>query len=211
VAWWGLSTPKNGARAPLVLSGPRTDFPRSRLAVYGFAMSGIQLVIFAYTAVFLVDEVRVTPQVAGFGIAVMLGAGSAGRLLWGALSDRSGDRIRVLQLTATGSALVLAALPFAPGAAIWPVLFGIGLCSVGWNGVFLALVAESAGPRGVGHASSFVLTFMYSGSILLPPLLGIFIADAGNASWAWLWAGAAGGAAVAALVMLLPRPARGGW
>jgi MFS family permease len=201
VAWWGISTRTTHDRRPLVLAGGVVEIERSRLAFFAFVMSGTQLVLFTYTAVYLVDEVRLSPQLAGIGLTVVLAAGMVGRLLWGAVSDRSGDRIRVLRLTAWGSALVLLLLPFAPGPVVWPALLAVGLGIIGWNGAFLALVAESAGARGVGRATSSVYTFVYGGSIALPPLFG-FVFEA--TSWGWFWALAALGAGVSGLALRHP-------
>jgi MFS family permease len=201
VAWWGMSTRTTNDRKPLVLRDPVTKVNRRGLAFYGFMMSGTQLLVFAYTAVFLVDHVSWSPQVAGVGLTVVLAAGTLGRVGWGAVSDRDGDRVRVLQIAASGSALAMLLLPFVSGFAIWLILLAVGLCTVGWNGAFLALVAESAGARGVGRATSSVYTFVYAGSIALPPLLGFVVTAT---SWRWFWLIAATGAALSAAVIRIP-------
>jgi MFS family permease len=190
VACWGFATHTRGARKPLVLNDRTISLRRSRLGLYGFAMSGIQLTIFGYTAVYLVDHAGFSPQRAGAGLAVALASGTAGRVVWGILSDRARDRLRILQLVAGGSAVVLAVLPFASHATIWPLLVVLGFCSVGWNGVFNAVVAESSGAVGVSRATSAILPFLFGGAILMPPLLGL-VADQTSWSVFW-WVGAAG-------------------
>jgi MFS family permease len=161
-------------------------------------MAGVQLSIFAYATVYLVDEVGVTPRRAGVGLAALLAAGSVGRIAWGVVSDRAHDRVVVLQVAAGASALALAAVPLARGELVWCVLLVIGVCSVGWNGAFHAVVVESAGADGVGRASSFALAFLYAGSIVLPPLLG-GVMELG--SWAWFWGLTAAGAALSAAAL----------
>jgi predicted MFS family arabinose efflux permease len=198
VAAWGLATRPADARTPLLLTDRVVRIRRSRLAVYGFAMAGVQLSIFAYATVYLVDEVGVTPRRAGVGLAALLAAGSVGRIAWGLVSDRAHDRVVVLQVAAGASALALAAVPLARGELVWCVLLVIGVCSVGWNGAFHAVVVESAGADGVGRASSFALAFLYAGSIVLPPLLG-GVMELG--SWGWFWGLTAVGAGVSAAAL----------
>jgi MFS family permease len=203
VAWFGFRTRTTSDRRPLVLSDRTVDVRRRRLAVYGFVMSGTQLLILAYTAVYLVDGVGVSPQAAGVGLALVLCGATAGCLVWGTISDRSRGRLQVLQVTAAASGLMLLLLPFAPRPAIWPVLLVLGFCAASWNGMFLTVVAESAGPRGVGRAISFVFIFMYAGCVSLPPLFG-FVVE--GVSWRWFWLIAAGGALTSALsLQRMPR------
>jgi MFS family permease len=196
MAAWGFATRAHGSREPLVLAERTISLRRGRLGLYGFAMSGVQLTIFGYATVYLVDEVGFSPELAGVGFAVALAAGSVGRIGWGIVSDRARDRLRVLQLVSAGSMLVLSLFPFASSVTVWPLLVALGLCSIGWNGVFQAVVAESAGVAGIARATAYVLPFLFVGAIVVPPLLG-FVVD--RASWSWFWWAGALGAAVAAL------------
>jgi predicted MFS family arabinose efflux permease len=198
VGCWGFAKRESAVREPLVLADRTISVRRSRLAFYAFWMAGIQLAILGYTAVYLVDHQGFSPQRAGLALSLALAAGTVGRLVWGAVSDWSRDRIRILQLAAGGSALVLLFMPLATTALIWPLVVVAGFCSVGWNGMFLTVTAESAGPGGVGRASSFILPFFYAGSICLPPLLGLVVE---HASWTWFWLIGAGGSALAGLVL----------
>ena len=94
----------------------------------------------------------------------------------------------------------LALLASDPGsAAIWPLIAVTGFAIVGWNGAYHALVAERAGPGGVGRASGDALFFVFAGSVAVPPLLGL-LADA-TGSWQPLWAAAAAGVAVAGVTL----------
>lgn len=204
VAAWGFTTRAQGSREPLVLVERTISLRRSRLGVYGFAMSGVQLTIFGYATVYLVDHMHFSPELAGVGLAVALAAGSVGRITWGVTSDRVRDRLRILRVVAGGSALVLTLFPFASSVTVWPLLVVLGFCSIGWNGVFQAVVAESAGVAGVARASAFVLPFLFTGAIVMPPLLGVVV---DQVSWAWFWwAGAAG--ALLAVVAFGLGPAR---
>jgi predicted MFS family arabinose efflux permease len=197
VALWGFQTRTRAPAQRIVLAGVNRPVGRVRLGFFGFAMSGVQLALFGYLAIYLVDVRDVSPQVAGVALALTLGAGGVGRVGWGALSDRLGTRTRVLRGVAVGSALSLAAVPLVSDAILWPLLALVGGCCVGWNGVFHALVAESAGPVGVAHATAFAFAFLYAGSIVFPPVLGLAVE---TLSWTAFWGVAAVAVAGAAVL-----------
>lgn len=206
VAAWGLRQRRHGIREPLVLAGRTISLSRSRLGLYGFAMIGIQLAIFGYVTVYLVDDLGFSAQLAGVGLAVALGAGTVGRIVWGLASDRSSDRLRVLRAAAVGSAVGLLLIPLSSTLTIWPLLLILGFCSVGWNGMYQAVVAESGGAAGVGRATTLILPFTYSGTILVPPLLGLVVE---LSSWDWFWwVGAATAGSAAAAARMGRRPAQ---
>lgn len=199
VAGWGLRAhvpasarrPGGGGRA-----GGRPRLHR-RLAIYGFAMAGVQIAIFGYITVYLVDEKSFTPVLAGAAVSVALMAGTVGRLLLGAVSDRLAHRrAACLIWAAAGAGASLVLLVTAPPWAVWPVLALLGFCAAGWNGVFHTIVAESAAPESAGRVSAVALFFVYAGSIATPPALGV-LADGGEA-WSLAWIAVAAVAVVAA-------------
>lgn len=198
VAVWGFALRRRGLREPLILFDRTIEMSRSRLGLYGFAMAGVQVAIFGYLTVYLVDRLGYSPGVAGLGLSVALIAGSVGRICWGMASDRSADRVRILQGISIGSAAALLLVPFAHHAMIWLLLIVVGLLSIGWNGTFHAVVAESAGAGGVGRATSFALIFLYIGNVSVPPLLG-FVID--HLSWSSFWFVEAGGGVIAAFLL----------
>jgi MFS family permease len=189
VAAWALRTPvtdplEGGVRPG---AGPGAGPAVGRgLAAYGFAMAGVQIAIFAYLTVYLVDVKGLSPALAGLGAALALAAGTVGRLLWGVVSDRLGERRAVpLAVASAGAGAALVALIAAPPWALWPVLAVIGFCAAGWNGVYHAMVADGAAPDRAGRASAIALFFVYAGSIALPPGLGLLAG--GGSSWSATW------------------------
>jgi MFS family permease len=121
-------------------------------------------------------------------------AGIAGRLLWGALSDRavaSGRKPMLLALTGTGlaSALALYAVPrSAPLAALLGVAIFAGLALVGFQGLWVTMLAEAAPPGRVGATTGFAITFVTCAVTLTPPVFGLVADLAGTyrAIWAVL-------------------------
>lgn len=162
-----------------------------RLGAYGFVMAGMQLTVLSLVAVYLVDEIAQSETTAGLGVAVLLAGATLGRVTWGWLSDRIHSRVVALQLAALGSALALVLIPPAgdnPG--LWLLLFGLGFCSVGWNGVWIAAAAESVPPTAVGQATAVVLAFAFAGGFLLPPTFGKIVDVLSSWPTTWLIAGA---------------------
>lgn len=147
-----------------------------RAYVFGFLMGGVQVTIFTFLAVYLVDDRSMTPQQAGAWLALLLGGGLVGRIAWGWSSDRLHlDRGRVLQATALLSAAALALLPWAWDAALPGVLVVIGLCAVGWNGVYIASVTEAAAPGAVGLVTGRSMRLVNLGAVLVPPSFGALV------------------------------------
>lgn len=176
---WGRS----GADAPLA---PRRAIRLSYAFAVGFLLAGIQVAVFVFLAIFLVDERAFDPAGAGSALALLLIGGLIGRPAWGWASDRlHHDRVRILQVAAALSATFLLLLPFAHGLLLYPVLFGIGLCSVGWNGVFLAMVTEAVSPALVGSTTGVALLLVNLGAVVVPPLVGLVVAL--GAGWSIPW------------------------
>ena len=184
-------------------SSPAPSLPPT--ALYGFVMAGVQLSVVGYLTVFLVDDQGFTPTNAGFALGAMLAAGVAGRLVWGAVSDRYfRSHATVLAMAGLGSAVGLFLLLIGTIPTLWASIVVIGFCGVGWNGVYLALVADRATLGTLGRATGSALLFIYAGVVLLPPLFGAIHEVLG--SWPGTWAIAVAMVLVATLAMVLaPR------
>lgn len=179
---------------------PRTGLRLVHAYAYGFLMAGIQVAVFILLAVYLVDERGFDPGRAGASLGVLLIGGLIGRPGWGWISDRlHHDRVRVLQLAAVLSATFLALLPLANGAWLVPVMIGVGLCSVGWNGVFLALLTEIVPANLIGSTTGVAMLLVHLGAVLLPPIVGLVAAVTGGWLLAWMFCAAATAVAVVVL------------
>lgn len=155
--------------------------------VFGFLMNGVQGTIFAFLALYLAEGRGLSTPAAGIGLSVLLVGGVVGRPFWGWLSDRMHrDRVRVLQLTALigGAALVL--LPSVPIVLEYVLLPVIGMTSVGWNGAFIATVAEAAKAERVGLETGIVLVMVNLGPVLAPPVLGAIAESSVGWDVAWM-------------------------
>jgi ACS family hexuronate transporter-like MFS transporter len=170
------------------------------MGVYGFFMAGIQLSTLGLLAVYLVDKVDYSPRVAGWAIAFALAGGTIGRIAWGVMSDRlMSSRFVALQLASVGAAAALIVVAAVDSTIVlWPALFVLGFCAIGWNTVYVTLAAESVSPSNVGRATGAALFFSYAGALVVPPLLGVLVDGTDSWSVAWLVAAATAGVGLVA-------------
>jgi MFS family permease len=171
--------------------------------VFGFLMAGVQVTIFTFFAVFLHEDRHMTVASAGLLLSTLMCGGLVGRPFWGWLSDRRHhDRARILQLCTALSAAGLLLLALAPEPSILVVAPLVGFCSVGWNGVYITSVAESAGTGDIGSATGAALVLVNVGAVMLPPSFGGLVA---HANWQAAWGACACLAVAAAAAIQLTR------
>lgn len=157
---------------------------------FGFLMAGVQQGFMAYTTLFLTDAHGYGLAIAGVSFAVMMVGGTVGRLGWAVISDRwfRGNRWTGLLLTSLVAAVGLVGMAVLPtGPLLWPCFVLVGLSSIGWNGVFLALVANSVPSTHVGRLSGWSLRCVFSGVVIIPPILG-YLAEHWGWGTAWIFA-----------------------
>ena len=162
---------------------PARDRNIRLLTIWGCLLVTGQFAVLAFLAVDVHGGAHLSLAAASLLVIVVQAAGIVGRVLWGAVSDRilTHGRKPVL-LVLTGAAVSAAAVLFAtPRSAPLPVLAGVaafaGLALVGYQGLWVTMVAEAAGPDRVGAATGFAVTFVVASIALTPPLYGL-VADA---------------------------------
>ena len=175
------------SEAPARRRSPLSRREFAAVGAFGFVMSGTQWSIFAHLTLFLTEERAFSLASAGLGLALAQGLGAVARLVWGWLSDLPGRRLMILGILSVVSVGCLATLGAGVrGPALWFVLAAAGVTVVGWNGAFYALIADRAGAGGIGRASANALIFIFAGSVVMPPLLGLIVDTTG--SWVPFWA-----------------------
>ena len=147
--------------------------PLRWLAAASFLYSGTQLSLSGFLVTYLVADVGMTLIVAGTILAVTNAAGAVGRLFWGWLADRLASGGKALM--ANGAMTVALALTTAAMAPTWPtwmvgmVAAAFGFCAMGWNGVYIAVIARQAPAGSIGIATGGSLMVTYAGSVVIPP------------------------------------------
>jgi MFS family permease len=157
--------------------------PLRELAMTSFFFASMQFCLSTYLVSFLTTGLGVPLVRAGLTLTAALGAGVAGRILWGGIADRLVMPRRMLGTLGITMSVSAAAISFIslswPYAAI--VLLGalFGASAAGWNGVYLAEVVRKAPSGMAGVATGGTLFFTFFGGVIAPPLFG-GIAGAGQ-------------------------------
>jgi len=146
-------------------------------------LSGVQNCVWSFLSLFLVTHVGLDLVTAGLMIGIFQGAGIVGRIGWGLLSDYIIAPRLLLALLglATGCTLLNLAYLSAGSTSALIVLsvIVIGLTATGWNGVYLAEVAQAA-PEGTTAAiTGATIVYSFSGFIILPMLFSLVFASYG--------------------------------
>jgi MFS transporter, ACS family, aldohexuronate transporter len=164
------------------------------LAVWGCLLVSGQYALVAFFALDLEKSAGLALTTASLLLVVAQAFGIVGRMGWGALSDRLLRRGRKpllisLTLVALLAALLLFGLPRSVPVAVWvPVAALAGFALIGFQGLWVTMVAEAAGPAHAGAATGFAITFVAAGIAASPPLYGLVADLAGSyrAIWAAL-------------------------
>ncbi len=172
---------------------------------YGFVFMGAQGSATSYLALSLNEEVGLSVVAAGALLAVFQVGGIAGRIGWGIFSDRTGRRTPVMLLVgliAIGSCIIMAFIgreTFLPLIVV--LAFILGCSAMGWNGLYMTLVAELVPLRAAATALGASLTVAFVG-MLLTPVFGLVADLTGSyrASWLLLAGWIAAGTALGLLI-----------
>jgi len=175
-----------------------------------------QLSLITYLALFLKEVVLVQSipddglriVAAGGYLALCQAGGVFGRVFWGAVSDRlfQGRRMVVMAiigaLTATLTLLMSVMGPDFPLVALPALLFLFGATAIGWNGLYHASMAETAGRKYAATGTGMSMTLNQFGVVGGPPLFGFVVDVTGSypAGWTLLTICCAAGVAMS-LVM----------
>lgn len=139
--------------------------PLARSVLAAMTYAGIQLCCFTFLVAYLTDSVGLTLIAAGAAMAFANGAGIIGRIIWGAVADRT--RAPGIVLGALGVTMMLASIGIAAFTNAWPYSLVLAVCTlfgvsaVGWNGVQISETARLAPPgmAAVVAGGSTFLTF----------------------------------------------------
>jgi MFS transporter, ACS family, hexuronate transporter len=187
-----------GVPRPPRLAGPQRHVGRNRnlvlLTMWGCLIVTGQYALVAFLALDLNQGAGLTLAEGSILVVVANAAGIIGRVVWGLVSDRhaGGNRKRFLvaiNIVGLVGAVLLFAVPrSAPLALIGVIVAVAGLALIGYQGLWITMIAEVAGPERVGAATGFAITFVACAIAASPPLYGLVADLAGTyrAIWAVL-------------------------
>lgn len=159
------------------------------LALTSFAFVVLQICLGTYLVAYMTYAHGYDLVQAGLVLAAAQGAGVAGRLLAGALADRSGQSVRILGIMGCAMAATAVAASYSgdwPFSALLFLYTVFGASAIGWNGILLAEVARRAPPGAVAAMTSGVVTVTYSGILLGPALFAMLLHLGTGYEWAFM-------------------------
>lgn len=177
------ATPARPMRWREALALLRQNTGLGRLAAASLGYSAMQMSLNTFLISYLALEQSLDLVNAGILLAVAQGGGLLGRIGWGWLAPFLGGPPRVI--AGLGLAMALCAMviggatPYLQGTGLVTLIFLFGLTASGWNGVFLAEVAQQAPADQVAAATGAVLLASYSGLVVAPLLVGTLASSLG--------------------------------
>ena len=171
-------------------------------------LMALQKVFVSYLILFLHESVGISVRGAGGFLAVAWVGGGVGRVGWGFVGDlQQGRRALVLALVGFLAMLGMASMAWLPTNAspltVGVLVFLVRSVTLGWQGVYLVLLPELAGPRLAGTVIGYVAIIRRLGAFGILPLFGLVVdkTDSYDVGW-WMMAGLA---SVGALLLLFVR------
>lgn len=161
-------------------------------AFYAAVLAGCQWCYISYIELYLTENIFYPLVFAAHLLAVGQACGGTGRIVFGIASDRLffGRRVPVLvMLGVLGTAAGVATALLSPGMPAWLVVAVVSLLGLGtmsWQGLYLALVAKIAGTRVAGVAIGLTNTVAFVGVVLLPPVFGAIADYTHSYQTAWI-------------------------
>ena len=152
------------------------------LTVWGSMLVSGQYAVLTFLSLDLHQRMGLGLAEASAFVAIAQAGGIAGRIGWGALSDRllaRGRKPLLLALTAAGCAAVAVFYALPPSTptgltAVTVALVGVGV--IGFQGLMIAMIADAAGPANVGAATGWSISFIQLAVVISAPLYGL-VAD----------------------------------
>jgi Na+/melibiose symporter-like transporter len=173
--------PSLGLRQRLQLVS--SDRRMAALAIASIPFSGMQVILNTCFISFGTAELGLSHVEAGWLLASAQGAGLLGRLGWGLVATWLRSARAVLVLAGGGMAICALALglwgPLLSRPILVVITLAFGLTASGWNGVFIAEIANLAAPERVAEATGAVLTASFLGLVAAPLLVAVIAPGAG--------------------------------
>ncbi len=161
-------------------------------AFYAAVLAGCQWCYISYIELYLTEHIFYPLVFAAHLLAVGQACGGTGRIVFGIASDRVffGRRVPVLvMLGVVGTVAGVATALLSPDMPAWLValvVWLLGLGTMSWQGLYLALVAKIAGTRVAGVAIGMTNTVAFVGVVALPPIFGSIADYTESYRMAWI-------------------------
>ena len=145
-----------------------------QLSLTGCAFAAVQTCLSSFLVVYMTDALGWSVIAAGLALTCTATAAVPGRMIWGAIADRTRAATRVLAVI--GAIACACGLALAASGPAWPTLLllviaaAYGASAIGWNGVQISEVARRA-PAGATASTIGASGFITFGGVMVGPIL----------------------------------------
>ncbi|MFC2067347.1 MFS transporter, partial [Chloroflexota bacterium] len=152
---------------------------------------GFQHIVLSYFMLFVIEELGLSPIMAGGMLAIAQVSSIIARVLWGAASDFvfKGRRIVVLAITGFLTVLwMLGASLMGEGVqsvVVYLIAIVIGISTLSFHGVVITHIGEQAEAGQVGTTAGVASMMCNLGNVVITPLFGYLVDISGSYSLAW--------------------------
>lgn len=182
-----------GGRAQSAPLNPRALFGSRRFlaaTAFGWVFMGVLGAGVTYLPNSLHQSAGLSVVLAARLLAVLQLGGLVGRIGWGLVSDRAG---RGLTMATTGLLACAACLCMAwlahrgtPLVSLGGVAFLLGLSGMGWNALYIAVVAEAVPIHHAASAIGIGTAITFTGMFVGAPLYGLLADHSGGYTLPWV-------------------------
>jgi MFS family permease len=161
------------------------------ITIWGAVFVSGQFALLAFVALDLHQRAGLSLAAGSLFVVVAQAGGLAGRIGWGFLSDRLLDRGRkplllAVSAVALPSILLLALVPAStPVLVLVPVVTIAGVGVIGFQGLWVTLIVESAHPARVGAATGAATAGLLATAAVSTPLYGLAADVSGSYRAIW--------------------------
>jgi MFS transporter, ACS family, hexuronate transporter len=162
------------------------------LGVACIAYLALQSCILSYLVLELVEFKSLSVIIAGTFLMVANIGGAVGRIIWGAVSDRTfkGRRKQVMIIIGliSGILTIISSISLAvmPDWLLYVTIALLGACAFGWNGVLNVFATELSGRETAATGLGWTIAVATFGGVLGPPLFGYIVDKTSSYTPAWL-------------------------
>jgi MFS transporter, ACS family, hexuronate transporter len=171
-------------------------FEHKRLLIVSISATGLngsQMCLTTYLVLFAYEHFGFSVVLSGILLLISEVSGSAGRVVWGIISDKifNGKRIIILIIIAIITAICSVIVTLLPeNTPFWslaPIISLFGFAISGFNGIWMNLASELVPRELAGLSSGFSILFGSAGVIIMPPLFGYLIDKSGSYMYGWFF------------------------
>ncbi|MFC1981715.1 MFS transporter [Chloroflexota bacterium] len=159
--------------------------------LWGTMFTGFQFIILSYFMLFAIEELELSPIVAGGMLAIAQVSSIIARVMWGAASDFLFHGRRIVVLAIVGFLTVMLMLGVSlmgagiPSAVVYLIAIAIGLSTLSFHGVLITHVGEQAEAGQVGVTLGITNMSTHVGMMVIPPCFGYLVDISGSYSLGW--------------------------